>query len=328
MLSNIFRTSLSLLFVMSLLLIQACSSSKNESIQAQSDDGPIEVKTLGGLRNDEADILSLGSTGLKWSASKDMASRTAYDQEAYRKGCKENGQFGEVMQVDSSLRVGQSFKEISNEIGQAHQLTRVTKHTLVDIDKKNINLIVSKSLIESSDSRLADYQGPVILMNPYEKVKLSLGKAKLTNLPVPVSETLESHFHPDFIAKLKASPVLTKVYCHMEENQNSTELLALGNVTMKNGKTMKATKKIKLSAGVVICERIDNSFISKNEAKKSGPSHKIGIGKDIHVIIASNEVPSLKFNFCGGTKLLDFRLLVLDDGRVIQQRMNVLQSVD
>ncbi len=312
---------------MSLLLIQACSSSKNESTQAQSD-GPIEVKTIGGLRNDEADILSLGSTGLKWSASKDMASRAAYDQEAYRKGCKENGQFNEVMQVDNSLRVGQIFKEVSSEVGQTHQLTRVTKHTLVDIDKKNINLIVSKSLIESSDSRLTDYQGPVVLMNPYEKVKLSLGKAKLTNLPIPVSETLESHFHPDFIAKLKASPALTKVYCHLEENQNSNELLALGNVTMKNGKTIKATKKITLSAGVVICERIDNSFLPRSEAGKTGSSHKIGVGKDIHVIIASNEVPSLKFNFCGGTKLLDFRLLVLDDGRVIQQRMNVLQSVD
>lgn len=315
---------------MCILVVQACSDSNKSNDASDNLDPALKVpigsvKTLGNLINDKSGALSLIPTEVNWQLRKDKISKSEYNSEANKKGCAVQGQPQVKNQVDGQLQVGQAFSHIRSDLGQDYEFTLITKSTVKEVDRKNTKMILSNDLIQSKDSRLANYMGGIAAKNPYQIVEVKLVESQLTGLLMPESQVLESYLQPQFRELINSNPRSTKIDCHLLSNQHSSEVFAVGNVTLKNGRKIPATKIVELSTGEVVCERMDNSLVFDREAIfKRGPSHSMGMGKTVRVRILSNESPSLSFNHCGGAEILDLKLLVLDDGRVLQQKTQVV----
>lgn len=318
------------LIIAGLFIIQACSDSKKSSVSGDNLDPSLKepignLKTLGHLTKDNSGVLSLIPTGVNWQLKKDKVPRAEFYNEAYKKGCAAKGQPQVKNQIDEQLQTGQVFSQVRSDLGQDYEFSLVTKATVKEIDRKSVKLVLANDLIQFKDSRLLNLAGGVAAKNPYQIVEVKLVESQVTGLSIPESQVIESHLQPRFRELINSNPKSTKIDCHLLNNQNSSETFAIGNVILKNDKKISATKIMELSTGEVVCERADNSLVFDKEALfKRGPSHSMGLGKSMRVRIFSNEVSSLAFNHCGGAEILDLRLLVLDDGRVLQQRTQVV----
>ena len=315
-----------ILVVLSLCVLglQACSGSSSPS-SPPPNSAPIEIRTLGALSMDNSGTLSASQTGVQWKTLSDQVPPKDFYQRAYQKGCGQAGQPNEILQIDRDLKIGQKFRYFLNDLGQDYQLSISKERTLVDLNRATSQLTFSAELLNAIDSRIVNYKGPLVLANPYEKLRMSLVQKGPTSRPEIQMEVLESRLHPDLLNQLNAAAETVNVDCHMPTINQATEVLAFGEVKTRNGRTVKAYKKTKVSKGIISCKRKEyDPFSRKNEFEKvHGLLQDIGAGKFVHMVISSNDLPSSDFRFCGGTQLLDFKLLVLDDGRVIQQRIEV-----
>ncbi len=324
--------------IIAAISFQGCSKSSEQSQDSSSDAEKelrrkdqqiIEVKSLGPLINDVAGVLSLEKTGLIWNTHKDKVSLKEFYLEAYKKGCWQIGQPQDLLRIDPELRVGQKFKINFKDLGQAHELSTIKRRTISHIDHTRAELIYTSEFVQGKDSRISDYRGPLVTENPFEKIKLSLGVSRLTQKPVVEAQAIEMNLHPDLMKMWEGAASELKIECNLEQDQNTTHVFALGQIKMKSGQLVKANKKTTLSTGTVICRRVEyNPLSMKNELEKfRGQVFRIGPGKNIHMSITSNQLPSPAMGFCGGTRLLDLKLLVLDDGKVIQQRTESIDEV-
>ncbi len=315
---------------MFILFVQACSNSNKSNESSDNLDPALKVpiasvKTLGNLINDKSGALSLIPTEVSWEIRKDKIPKSEFNIEANKKGCVVKGQPQAKNQIDELLQAGQAFSHIRSDLGQDYEFSLVTKSTVKELNRKNTRMILANDLIQSKDSRLANYLGGIAAKNPYQIVEIKLVESQLTGLLMPESQVIESYLQPQFSELINSNPRSTKIDCHLLSNQNFSEVFALGSVTLKNGRKIPATKIVELSTGEVVCERMDNSLVFDREAVfKRGPSHSMGMGKAMRVRIFSNESPSLSFNHCGGAEILDLKLLLLDDGKVLQQKTQVI----
>ena len=314
---------------MCVLVVQACDSKKSSEPSDNLDPSlkvPIaSVKTLGYLINDKSGALSLIPTEVNWQLRKDKVSRSEFNDESYRNGCAIRGNAQAKSRIDEQLQVGQGFTRHQSDLGQDYEFSLVTKTTVREIDRQNTRMILANDLLRFKDNRLANYKGDIAARNPYQIVEVRLVESQLTGQPMPQTQELESYLQPRFRELINSNPRSTKIDCHLLSNQNFTEVFSTGSVALKNGRKVPATKITEINTGQVVCERMDNSLVFDQEAIfKRGPSHSMGLGKSMRVRILSNDIPSLSFNHCGGAEILDLRLLVLDDGRVLQQKTQVV----
>lgn len=319
-------------------VLQGCSSSSENSAGPADPDRefrakdqlPLQIQSLGTLSGDDSGALSVQNTGLKWTSLKDKVTPREFYQEAFRKGCRQQGQPQESLQIDPDLRVGQSFRMTLRDLGQGHYLTTVKRRTISAIDRIKPELVYTSEFLKAEDSRIADYRGPLVLENPFEKIKVSLGQSGLTGRPTMEFKTLEMKLHPELIRRLETASGSIKTECHLERNETQVEVYALGQIKGFRGKNLKATKKTVFSTGQVVCQRIEDApFSTKNELEKTrGQVFRFGPGKNIDMTISSNLFPSPSLSFCGGTQILNLKVLVLDDGQVLQQRTDLMDEVN
>jgi len=298
----------------------ACSKNSDPKKPAPSEYSIAEIKDVG-----EWDIRQ---SSVVWKPTRDRVSKDEFSNRAYVKGCRHKAKFENQRQIDPALRISQRFITVAMDRNQSRSSQYTTMSTVESIDWQNQSVVVALDLMNATHSDLQGYTGPMTMTRPYARVRHQLVSRDENGKVDWNSQVLDMKLHPRVTELLRVNAAAMEIDCHLEKYDQPREQVAYGRVILKNSMTLSATKRQTETLGRVVCEKVEyHPFSEKSELEKlRGPSQDMGEGIEISVEISSNQIVSMGFDSCGGSAVLKSRVLKLNDGRVLQLRVELIED--